>query len=418
MAGQRCSSSEFQGFSVPAAAAAVRAWAASASQQFSVSAFERCCCPGVGACPASAPQQFRVSEFQRLRVAAAAAAGRGWAALQQFRVSEFQRLSVASAAAAGRGWAALQQFSVSEIKRLSVAAAAAAGRGWAALQQFRVSGLQRSRCGGRGACLGSVSVAALRLGSVQQFQSAFKRSRLRRRRCVAGQRCSSSEFQSLSVSSCCGGGAWLGSVAAVQSFRVSAFPLRRPRCVPGQRQRRSSSVFQRLSVAAAAAAVRGWAALQQFRVSEFQRLSVAAAAAAGRGWAALQQFRVSGFSVPAAAAAVRAWAASASQQFSVSAFERCCCPVSVRGWAALQQFRVSAFKRSSCCGGGAWLGSVAAVQSFRASAFPLLRPRCVPGQRQRRSSSVFQRLSVAAALVSEPAQRQRRSSSEFQSFSG
>ena len=232
MAGQRCSSSEFQGFSVPAAAAAVRAWAASASQQFSVSAFERCCCPGVGACPASAPQQFRVSEFQRLsvaaaaaagrgwaalqqfsvsefkrlRVAAAAAAGRGWAALQQFRVSEFQRLSVASAAAAGRGWAALQQFSVSEIKRLSVAAAAAAGRGWAALQQFRVSGLQRSRCGGRGACLGSVSVAA-----------AFP---LRRPRCVPGQR---SVFQRLSVG------------AALVSE-------------PAQRQRRSSSEFQSFRV--------------------------------------------------------------------------------------------------------------------------------------------------------------------------
>ena len=91
VAGQRCSSSEFQGFSVPAAAAAVRAWAASASQHFSVSAFERCCCPGVGACPASASQQFRVSEFQRLSVAAAAAAGRGWAALQQFSVSAFER---------------------------------------------------------------------------------------------------------------------------------------------------------------------------------------------------------------------------------------------------------------------------------------------------------------------------------------
>ena len=175
MAGQRCSSSEFQGFSVPAAEAAVRAWAASASQQFSVSGFERCRCPGVSACPALASQQFRVSEFQRL--------------------------SVAAAAAAGRGWAALQQFSVSEFKRLSVAAAAAAGRGWAALQQFRVSGLQRSRCGGRGACLGSVSVAAVR------------------------------------------------------SFRASAFPLRRPRCVPGQRQRRSSSVFQGLSVAVALVSV-------------------------------------------------------------------------------------------------------------------------------------------------------------------
>ena len=101
------------------------------------------------------------------------------------------------------------------------------------------------------------------------------------------------------------------------------------------------------------------------------------------------------FSVPAAAAAVRAWAASASQQFSVSAV-----------------------KRSGCGGGGAWQGSVTAVQSFRASAFPLRRPRCVPGQRQRRSSSEFQGLSVAVALVSVPAQRQRRSSSEFQSLSG
>ena len=236
MAGQRCSSSEFQGFSVPAAEAAVRAWAASASQQFSVSGFERCRCPGVSACPALASQQFRVPEFQRL--------------------------SVPAAAAAGRGWAALQQFSVSEFKRLSVAAAAAAGRGWAALQQFRVSGLQRSRCGGRGACLGSVSVAAVQCFSGLAF-------RLRRRRCVAGQRYSSSEFQ--------------------------------------------------------------------------------------------------GFSVPAAAAAVRAWAASASQQFSVSAVKRSGCGGG-GAWqgsvTAVQSFRVSAVKRSGCGGGGAWLGSVAAVQSF------------------------------------------------------
>ena len=183
MAGQRYSSSEFQGFSVPAAAAAVRAWAASASQQFSVSAVKRSGCGGGGAWQGSvtAVQSFRASAFplrrprcvpgqrqrrsssvfQRLSVPAAAAAVRGRAALQQFRVSEFQRLSVPAAAAAGRGWAALQHFSVSEFKRLSVAAAAAAGRGWAALQQFRVSGLQSSRCGGRGACLGSVSIAAV-----------------------------------------------------------------------------------------------------------------------------------------------------------------------------------------------------------------------------------------------------------------
>ena len=165
MAGQRCSSSAFQRFSVPAAAAAVRAWAASASQQFGVSGFERCRCPGVSACPASASQQFRVSEFQRLSVPAAAAAVRGRAALQQFRVSEFK------------------------------------------------------------------------------------------------------------LSSCCGGGAWLGSVAAVLSFRASAFPLRRPRCVPGQRQRRSSPVFQRFSVAAALLAV---PAQRQHRrsSSEFQSFSV------------------------------------------------------------------------------------------------------------------------------------------------
>ena len=172
MAGQRYSSSEFQGFSVPAAAAAVRAWAGSATQQFSVSAFERCCCPAGGAWAASAPPQ---------------------------------------------------QFSVSEFKRLSVAAAAAAGRGWAALQQFRVSGLQRCRCPGVSACPASAS---------QQFSvSAVKRS------------------------GCGGGGAWQGSVTAVQSFRASAFPLRRPRCVPGQRQRRSSSVFQGLSVAVALVSV-------------------------------------------------------------------------------------------------------------------------------------------------------------------
>ena len=164
MAGQRCSSSEFQGFSVPAAAAG-RAWAASASQQFSVSAFERCCCPGVGACPASASQQFRVSEFQRLSVPAAAAA---------------------------------------------------AGRGWAALQQFRVSGLQRSRCGGRGACLGSVSVAAVQCFRVYAFPLPW---------CQCLPSVSVAAVQSFRVSafkrsSCGGGGAWLGSVAAVQCFSV------------------------------------------------------------------------------------------------------------------------------------------------------------------------------------------------------
>ena len=172
---QRRSSSVFQRLSVPAAAAAVRGRAASAWQQFGVSGFERCRCPGVSACPALASQQFRVSEFQRLSVAAAAAAGRGWAALQQFSFSEFKRLSVAAAAAAGRGWAA------------------------SASQQFSVSAVKRSGCGGGGACQGSVT--------------------------------------------------------AVQSFRASAFPLRRPRCVPGQRQRRSSSVFQGLSVAVALVSV-------------------------------------------------------------------------------------------------------------------------------------------------------------------
>ena len=216
MAGQRCSSSEFQGFSVPAAAAAVRAWAASASQQFSVSAFERWCCPGVGACPASASQQFRVSEFQSLSVAAAAAAGRGWAASawQQFGVSGFERCRCPGVSACPAS--ASQQFRVSELQRLSVAAAAAAGRGWAALQQFSVSAFERCCC--------------------------------------------------------CGGGAWLGSVAAVHSFRASAFPLRRPRCVPGQRQRRSTSVFQRLSVAAALLAVP--AQRQRRSSSEFQSFSV------------------------------------------------------------------------------------------------------------------------------------------------
>ena len=231
---------------------------------------------------------------------------------QRCSSSEFQGFSVAVALVSVP--AQRQRRSSSVFQRLSVPAAAAAVRGRAALQQFRVSGLQRSRCGGRGACL--------------------------------------------------------GSVAAVQSFRASAFPLRRRRCVPGQRQRRSSSVFQRLSVPAAAAAVRGWAASasqqfsvsgfercrcpgvsacpalasQQFRVPEFQRLSVPAAAAAGRGWAALQQFSVSEFkrlSVAAAAAAGR-------------------------GWAALQQFRVSGLQRSRCGGRGACLGSVsvAAVQCF------------------------------------------------------
>ena len=165
MAGQRCSSSEFQGFSVPAAAAAVRAWAASASQQFSVSAFERCCCPGVGACPASASQQFRVSEFQSLSFPAAAAAGRGWAALQQFSVSAFERCCCPAGGACPAS-ASPQQFRVSEFQSLSVAAAAAAGRGWAALQHFSVSELKR----------------------------------LKRR-------------------SCCGGWAWHGSVAALQRFQ-------------------------------------------------------------------------------------------------------------------------------------------------------------------------------------------------------
>ena len=269
MAGQRCSSSEFQGFSVPAAAAAVRAWAASASQQFSVSAFERCCCPGVGACPASAPQQFRVSEFQRLSVAAAAAAGRGWAALQQFSVSEFKRLRVAAAAAAGRGWAALQQFRVSEFQRLSVASAAAAGRGWAALQQFSVSEIKRLTFKRSSWCVPCSS------SEFQGFSVPAAAAAVRAWAASASQQFSVSALfvgACLERSSCCGGGAWLGNVAAVQSFRASAFPLRRPRCVPGQRQRRSSSVFQRLSVAAAL--VSEPAQRQRRSSSEFQSFRV------------------------------------------------------------------------------------------------------------------------------------------------
>ena len=211
---------------------------------------------------------------------------------------------------------------------------------------------------------------------------------------MAGQRYSSSEFQSLSFPAAAAAGrGW----AALQQFSVSAFERC---CCPG--------------VGACPAS-----ASQQFRVSEFQSLSVAAAAAAGRGWAASawQQFGVSGFE-RCRCPGVSACPASASQQFRVSELQRLSVPAAaaaVRGRAALQQFRVSEFKLSSCCGGGAWLGSVAAVQSFRASAFPLRRPWCVPGQRC--SSSVFQRLSVAAALLAVPAQRQhRRSSSEFQSF--
>ena len=186
MAGQRCSSSEFQGFSVPAAAAAVRAWAASASQQFSVSEFQRLSVPAAAAAARgrAALQQFRVSgfkrsellrrrcvagqrcsssEFQGFSVPAAAAAVRAWAASasQQFGVSAFERCCCPAGGACPAS-ASPQQFRVSEFQRLSVAAAAAAGRGWAALQQFSGSAVQRSGCGGRGACLGSVSVAAVR----------------------------------------------------------------------------------------------------------------------------------------------------------------------------------------------------------------------------------------------------------------
>ena len=313
----------------------MRAWAASASQQFSVSAVKRSGCGGGGAWQGSvtAVQSFRASAFP-LRRPRCVPGQR-----QRRSSSVFQRLSVPAAAAAGRGWAALQQFSVSEFKRLSVAAAAAAGRGWAALQQFRVSGFERCCCPGVGAWAASAS---------QQFRvSAVKRS------------------------GCGGGGAWLGSVAAVQRFSGSAF----------------------VGCGGRGAWLGSVAAVQSFRVSA---LSVAAAAARGVAGQRCSSSEFQGFSVPAAEAAVRAWAASASQQFSVSGFERCRCPacqclpsVSV---AAVQSFRVSAVKRSSCCGGGAWLGSVAAVQRFSGSAFRLRRPRCVAGQRC--SSSAFQSLSI------------------------
>ena len=160
MAGQRCSSSEFQSLSVPAAAAAVRGWAA--LQQFRVSGFQRLSVRLLGVEPGAA-SAFSSSEFQRLSVASCPGVGACPAsASQQFRVSEFQRLSVPLRRRRG---VAGQRCSSSEFQSLSVAAAAAV-RGWAALQQFRVSGLQRSRCGGRGACLGSVSVAAVQCFSV------------------------------------------------------------------------------------------------------------------------------------------------------------------------------------------------------------------------------------------------------------
>ena len=167
MAGQRCSSSAFQRFSVPAAAAAVRAWATSASQQFSVSAFERCCCPGVGACPASASQQFRVSEFQSLSFPAAAAGG-AWlgsvAAVQRFRVSAFKLLQL------------LRLASVASPQQL---------------QQFSVSAFKRSGCCGRGACLGSVSSR-----SSSEFQRLSVAVALLQ--CCPASAGSSSEFQSFS----------------------------------------------------------------------------------------------------------------------------------------------------------------------------------------------------------------------------